>query len=353
MQQEKHTMNEQKQPGDATGALSPVQQLRWMILGYQVTYALRIVAELGIADLLAQGPRPVQELADQCGVHADGLYRVLRALAGEGVFAEEPGRAFRLTPMAACLCSERADTVRWTAMMHGRDARAWDELMHCLHTGEACYPRVFDHAFFDDLAQDTAAAKVFNRAMSGVSALHLQGVLAAYPFAETRVLADLAGGHGALLAGILERHEHLQGILLEQPQVLAGAETALAERGLGERCRLQACDFFEAVPPGADTYMMKSILHDWSDEQALRILHNCRRVVPRDGRLLSLDAVLPEDNTRNYGKWLDLHMLVINAGKERTRSEFAALLAQGGFTLHAVHPTNAVIAVVEALPNRS
>jgi hypothetical protein len=329
----------------------PEAVLTQMLAAPLVTQALRVVAELGIADLLAKRPRSVEELAEETGAHAPSLYRFMRALASCGVFAETGGRVFELTPTAELLRADVEGSLRDLAIFMGADWhwQVWGDAVYSARTGKAAWERVHGKEVFPYFAEHEGAARVFDNAMTSLSKMVAKAVVEAYDFSSVGTLADIAGGHGSLLAAILRANPHLGGLLFDMPQVIAGAPDHLAAEGVDGRCELASGDFFESVPAGADAYLMKHIIHDWDDARALAILRNCHRAMPETGKLLLVEMVIPPGNEPHFGKIQDLEMMLSPGGLERTGEEFRALFAAAGFELTRIIPTASPMSVIEGV----
>jgi hypothetical protein len=325
--------------------------LRSLIEGYRVTQALYVAATLGIADLLAGGSRTSDELAAATGAHPPTLYRLLRALASVDVLRELDGRRFELAPLGQPLRSDAPNSVAGLAAYVGRPYywQAWGGLEHSVRTGE----NAFRHAYGTDLwayrAERPEESAIFDRAMTSNSRRAVAALLAAYDFGRFHTIVDVGGGNGALLAAILAAHPALQGVLFDQPHVVAHAPELLAAAGVDGRCQVIAGSFFETVPAGADAYVLRNIIHDWEDEDCQRILAVVRRAIPAAGTLLILERTLGLPNEGREAKFSDLNMLVAPGGRERTEAEFAALLAAAGFRLARVVEADGS-AVLEGLP---
>jgi hypothetical protein len=326
-----------------------VTEMRRLISGFSVTIAVSVVAELGIADHLAGGPKTAAALARLSGTHEDHLRRVLRYLASEGVFEERPGDLFALTERSHWLRSDVPGSLRPRATYTGSAMSwtAWGHLLACLRTGTSAFHAAFGEDLFDYLKHQPDAAATFNGFMAGQTAASVEAVLAAYDFAGFHELADIGGGRGALLAGIMHANPELRGILLDMPEVIATAEPLLDQAGVAGRCKLVGGDFFEAVPAGADLYALKFILHDWPDDACIRILRNCRQAVADGGRVLIVEHVIPEESGPHIAKFMDINMLVNTTGRERTRSEFEQLLASAGLQLRQLVTTPIGFCVLE------
>lgn len=337
------------QPG--SNQLPPAVALLNLITASWVSQAIYAAAKLGLADFLKDGPRYSDELARATGVHAPSLYRLLRALASVGVFVEVEDRRFALTPLAALLQSGTADSMRALAIMVGEEFhyRPWGELLYSVKTGETAFAHVFGMEAFPYLDGHPEAARIFNQAMTSASAVDNAAITAAYDFSSFSRVVDVAGGHGSLMAAILKANPELKGILFDQPQVIEGARGQLQAAGVGERCELVAGDFFESAPGGGDAYLLKHILHDWDDERAIRILQNIHRAMKPAARLLVIEQVIQPGNEPHFGKLLDLEMLVLAGGRERTEAEYRELLTAAGFTLQRIIPTNSTKSVIEGV----
>jgi hypothetical protein len=324
-----------------------------LLFGKQLTASLSALARLGVADHMGEGAIPVEELATKVGAHAPSLYRVMRMLASVGVFSEEPGGKFALTPVGETLKTEAQGSMRAMAMMLGDEwsMHAYTRMADCIRTGVDGVTMAYGKPIFDLLAERPEQCETFQRAMTGGSAIAAQSILASYDFGGIERLADIGGGHGVLLASILEKYPAMRGVLFDLPEVVAGVP---ADRlaACGGRLDVEAGSFFERVPHGCDAYMMKHIIHDWSDEHCRTILRLIRAQLPAHGRLLVCELVMPEEPGPAPAKMLDIEMLVMTVGgKERTPREFGELFASAGLKLGRVVTTPTPICVVEALPN--
>ena len=334
-----------------TGAVPPPATLLQMMTGYWVSQALYVAAKLGVADLLADGPRPVEALAAATQTDTLSLRRVLRALASVGVFTEARPGTFALTPLAALLQTRTPDSMRALAIMYAEEQyRAWGDLLHSVQTGATAFERQFGTSYFAYLAQHPEADRVFNEAMTGWTTQLVGAVVDAYDFSPFQTIVDVGGGYGTLLVAMLRSNPAARGILFDQPHVIAAAGEQMVVAGVAERCTTVGGDFFVEVPAGGDAYVLAQILHDWNDERSVAILQQCRRVMPAHGKLLVIELVLPPGEDPFFGKWLDLHMLVLVGARERTAAEYGALFHAAGFELARVVPTPAGPSVVEAVP---
>jgi hypothetical protein len=334
-----------------TGTPPPVAMLQ-MLTGYWVSQALYAAAKLGIADLIASGTTSAQVLAEQTGANESSLHRLLRALASVGVFTETNPGSFALTPLAELLRTGTPRSMHALALMYNEEQyRTWGDLMYSVRTGEPAFEQVYGMPVFQYFETHPEVDATFNAAMTGLSAQTTDALLAAYDFSPFSTIADIGGGHGNILTAILRHHPSASAILFDQPHVVATADLALAAAGIADRCQTVGGDFFTGpLPAGADAYLLSQILHDWDDEHCLTILRQLRQAIPNNSKLLILELVLKPGDAPDFGKWLDLHMLVMNTGRERTAAGYDTLLRPAGFTVARVIPTNAGPAIIEAVP---
>ena len=333
-------------------AIPPQGVMMRLLFGKQLTASLAALARLGLADHMGEEAVPVEDLASKVGAHAPSLYRVMRMLASLGVFREEKGKRFALTPVGRVLQTDAPGSMRYTAMMLGDDwaLQAYTRIADSIRTGGDAFTAAFGKQIFEWFADRPEKAETFQRAMTNGSAIASQSILSAYDFAGIKRIADLGGGHGILLASILNRYPAMQGVLFDLPEVVAGIPAArLAE--CGGRLEVEAGSFFERVPQGCDAYMMKHILHDWSDDHCRTILRLVREQLPREGRVLVYELVLSDDPGPSPAKMLDIEMLVMTVGgRERTPEEFADLLGSAGLKLERIVTTPTPICVLEGRP---
>jgi hypothetical protein len=334
---------------------APHRALVEMGQGFQWTLALHAAAKIGVADLLADGPRPCAELAEATGTRAVPLRRLLRMLASGGVFAELRPGVFALTP-AAELLRDVPGSMRGAALLWGQEGLlAWGDLVGTLRTGRTGYQLRTGMREWEYYAAHPEAAAVFNDGMTALSRMQADAVVAAYDFPASGTVVDVAGGHGTLLATILRARPGLRGVLFDAPTVVEGARPVLEAAGVADRCALVGGDFFEAVPDGGDVYTLKLIIHDWDDERAVAILRSCRRAMGDQGRLLILDTVVPPGVAGTSAEFVqalrrDVNMMAWTGGLERSAEELGALLAAAGFRLARTVPTASVLGIVEARP---
>lgn len=320
--------------------------------GAWTTAALYSAARLGIADQLAAGPARANDIAARVGADPDGVYRLMRALASRGVFAQRTDGAFTLTRIGQALRSDTEGSLRDMVLFIGHPIRwaDWGHLEHSVRTGQTAFAELHGAPFFDYLARDPEFAEVFNRAMTAGSGLADAVALAQYDFTGFRLVADVGGGHGSVLSTILRSAPGAHGVLFDLPAVVANAEPTFTAAGVADRVKITGGSFMESVPEGADAYVMKNIIHDWQDEDAVRILRNIRTAIADGGKLVLLEMVLPERADSFIGLMLDLEMLVTAGGRERTRAEYANLLRRSGFRLTRVLDTVTPLSIIEAEP---
>ena len=313
---------------------------------------LPLVAELGIADLVAAGPRRIEDLAAATGTNADGLGRCLRALASAGIFADDGTGAYVNTALSESLRENAPLTARAAVRLTGLPflTRAWDMLPDLVRGSgnQSAWELGNGVPPFEYLAGHPEEAAVFQQAMSAFSGPEAQAIVAAFDFSQIDTLVDVGGGHGQLLAAVLAATPTLSGVLFELPFVADGARNLLAERGVADRCQVVTGDFFVHSVPAGDAHLMKNILHDFDDQHALEILRNCRRAVAPGGRVLVVQEALPAGNAESFGKLLDIQMLLIG-GRERTEDEYRELLASAGYELTRVVPTTTPLHVIEGI----
>jgi O-methyltransferase/methyltransferase family protein len=328
-----------------------VTRMFQMIGGFMRTQAISVAARLGIADLVGEAPKTVDELAVATRTHSVSLRRLLQCLASRGIFTEDPEGRYQNTPMSSTLRSDDPRSVRTIAIMYGAPFfwRPWGEMYEAVVTGQPSFDRVFGASFFDYLSGHSEDASIFDAAMSAGALAGLSVIQAVYDFSRFERIVDVGGGHGALLEGILSANPRLHGVLVDLPAVVAGA-SALRAGTIGDRCEIVGTDFFVSIPEGGDAYLIKSVLHNWNDDDALRILRNCRRAIRLDGNLILVERVLKPANEPDDARFMDLNMLVTLKGRERTESDFGTLLRRAGFSLTRLIAMPAAWSIVEAVP---
>jgi SAM-dependent methyltransferase len=337
-------------------ALPPQLVLYQMAIGHYFSRALHLAAKLGVADLLKDGARRAEDLAQATDTHAPSLRRVLRLLASVGVFDELEDGRFALTPVGECLRADVPGSSRAMAQLFAgpRAQDSWKELEQCVRTGEPVWRLQGAPDWVAGIAKDPAAAANFDAAMADFTKLAAIAVAATYDFSPFRTVIDVGGGNGALLLGILRANPDLEGIVADRREVAERAEKEIAASGLAKRCRAVAADFFREVPSGADAYLLKHVIHDWDDDRARTILVNCRRAIPPHGKLLLIEGVYPpriDDSLESRGAAAnDVNMLVATGGRQRSEGEFRSLYSAAGFRLTRIVPTPARVSVIEGVP---
>lgn len=330
----------------------PAEKLFQMAMGFMTTAALGCVANLEIAEKLKNGAKNVAVLAAESGVKEEPLYRVLRALAATGVFEEQAPRTFALTPAADLLRAEAKGSMRnMVRFMATRlHFETYPEMMHSLKTGETVVEKVHNVSIFEYFEKDKITGEIFNDAMTDFSAVVIPAALEAYDFSylNGKMLIDIAGGHGKVLTEILVKYPEIRGKLFDLEHVVNGAKPRIESLGLTNRCSVCSGDFFKEVPE-ADAYIMKHIIHDWEDAKATTILRNIHKASPADARVILLEGVIAAGNEPSLGKWLDLEMLMMPGGKERTEEEYRALFAGAGFQMTRIAETKSPLCVIEAV----
>jgi hypothetical protein len=339
-------------PNDSGPSEDAPARMLQLLNAFLTVQALYVAAALGIADLLDEGPATVDDLAAATGAHRQSLYRLLRTLAGAGVFIEQANGRFALTALGGTLRSEGPDSVRDWALYAGAPEtwEVWGRLRDTVMTGEPGFLLARGMPMWDYLARNPELRAPFDRWMTRQSGQHNAAIVAGYDFSPFRTLADIGGGQGSTLAAILQANPSLRGILLDLPQVVAHAAPLEAD-GLADRCEVVAGDMLLGVPGGADAYLVKRVLMDWGDEQAIRILRNCAEALTADGKLLVIEMVLLPGNDPSPAKAFDLLMLLAHKGARiRTEAEFRDLFAAAGLRLARVIPTASPNSILEGVP---
>lgn len=340
-------MTERDEPDRAD--VPPSAAMLQMISGFWISRAIYIAAKLGLADHLCDGHKTADDLAAATGTHAPSLYRVLRALASVGVFTEDEKRGFALTPLAETLRTDVPGSLRAFATVELGEEHypAWGELLHSVKTGEIAFDRAFGMPVWKFFEQNPDNAKTFNDAMTGLTSSVNDAVLSSYDFSSIGRIVDIGGGHGSLIVAILKANPEMRGVLFDAPPVIEGSRDRIRDEGLAERCETVAGDFFASVPGGCDAYILKWIIHDWDDERSVAILKNCHRAMAENGRLLLVEAVVPQSSEPHFSKFIDLNMLVMTGGRERTEDEYRTLFEAAGFRLTRIIPTESPMSIIE------
>jgi hypothetical protein len=323
-----------------------------MIWGIHISRAVYVAAALGIAELLAGGPKTDVDLAHATQAHRPSLYRVLRLLAALGLFSEGPGRSFSLTVLGDRLRADAPASLRSWAMLveSAGGVRAFEPILETVRTGRAGLDIAHGMPLFEFLSEHPELEGDFDAAMSERTAAFAPSVAGRYDFSHLRTVVDIGGGKGTLLAAVLRAHGHLRGVLFERPTVGAQAHEVLSAAGVSERCEVITGDFFDGVPGGADGYMLANVLHDWDDARAAQILRNCRHAMADGGRVLVVERLIADDPADAVPVLLsDLNMLVFTGGLERTNAEYGRLLTDAGLALHEVHAVAPPYGIIEGV----
>jgi hypothetical protein len=323
-----------------------------MLRGYRMTQMLHVIAKLGIADHLIDGPRTAEELAGLVGADIHALYRLIRALASLGLFEEDSDGRFALTEAGTNLRSDVPDSSRNAAVMYGEPWwwQAWGGLFDAVRTGKTAFHEAHKTDLFGFLRTDAHASSLFNACMQQMTTHEGAAIASAFDFSSTRKLIDVGGGHGALAAAVLATNPHVAMLLFDTPEVIGSARANLVALGIEHQCELAPGDFFTSVPAGGDTYTVKDILHDWNDERAGIILRNIRLAMSRTARLLVIERVIPVGNSPSPGKLVDISMLVLTGGKERTEREYRTLLTAAGFAVREIIVASGETSIIVAEP---
>jgi hypothetical protein len=319
-----------------------------LITGYTVSQAIHCVAELGIAEHLADGDKDVVRLGELTGASVPHLQRVLYALSTIGLFNEVGGK-YRLTPLSAPLRREAPDSVWSIASFHGRETyKGLGELLHTVRTGGAAWDHAYGLSLWEYLRANPDRARTYDDTMSAFYNSELLVIAEAYGFSQFRSIVDIGGGNGSVLATILRRYTGMTGVLFDQPDVVTRAEGAFrADESLRGRYRLEGGNCFDRVPTGSELYMLRYVIHDWDDQSAAQILRTCRTAMSKDSRLLLIERILGDHNRDAVTAWMDISMMMFG-GKERTVAEYEALLAGAGLAVTRVITTPSCVSIIES-----
>lgn len=321
-----------------------------MITGIWASQALYVACKLNLPDRLAAGLRTAAELAKATGAHPRAVYRLMRALATLGIFAEDDHRRFSLTALGECLRTDSPGSLHWLALQIPElEWQPWGQALHSVMSGETAFEHVFGMPLFVYLEQRPDLQRIFSNSMAGMAQQLATAVTAAYDFSRARTIVDVGGGYGSLLLEVLRKNPGAKGVVFDLPHVIAGAQKAVHEDALLGRCQFIAGSFFDAVPRGGDVYLMSYIIHDWDDSHSVQILGRCREAMDAGAILLLIEVVIPPASIPSFGKLLDLEMLVIAGGQERTEEEYRTLLDGAGFDLTRVIPTTGPQSIVEGI----
>jgi hypothetical protein len=333
-------------------AMPPRMRMLKVLTGAWVAQAACVAACLHLPDVVEERPATVKELADRIGADEQALYRLLRALVSVGLFEVDECQRFAVTPTGACLRTNSPESVRPLAqLMSGELYKAWGELQYSVQTGKPAFDRVYQMPLFEYLKNNPDSGEVFDACMASIHGAEAVHVLSSYDFSRFSTIVDVGGGKGSFLLPILKKHAQASGILFELPQVLDRASAAVREAGMESRCRVETGNFFEAVPKGADAYLLRHIIHDWNDEASVTILKNIRKAMLPAGAVIIVESVIPPGNGYFSGKLLDLNMLVVAGGLERTAQQYERLLRTAGFDRVRILPTKILrLSIAEGRP---
>lgn len=329
--------------------LPPHIAITQMIFGFVPAKAVHIAAKLNIAELIAaHGPLTVEQLAEKTGSNKHAIYRLLRALASNGIFTEVQTGNFGLTPMAECLQEDHPESMKAMAISAGGlFYKAYNELPFAVQTGEPGWHKAMGMGPFEYLTNHPEEGKIFDRAMTNFHGGETQPMIDHYDFSIFDKVVDVGGGNGDVLSSVLKQNQGINGVLFDIPEVVERAKVNISDNGLGSRIETAGGDFFESVPEG-DAYILRHIVHDWSDEDAVSILSNCRKAMKPGGKVLVVEAVIPPGNDPHPFKWLDITMLMIG-GKERTKEQFENIFLRAGLKLVRIIPATPAISIVEGI----
>jgi hypothetical protein len=341
---------------NATFELAPLESSPWaalraLLAGDWVSKAIQVAAKLGIADELRDGPRACADLAQAVGADAASLFRLLRALASVGVFAEVESGTFGLAPAGYYLRADVPGSFAAMARQHyDVEWEVWGHLLESVRTGTTAFQLVHGRSYFDFLGEHPDLARtVYDGWMDYVTSNLIPAALT-YDFSSFRLLVDVGGGRGVLATEVLRKNPQLRAVVLDLPEVVAEGARRAANAGVSERLEFVPGSMFESVPGGGDVYILSAVIHDWDDEQSLAILSNCRKAMGPMAKLLLVEAIVPPGDAPSFTKLLDLEMLACFGGRERTEAEYRRLLARSGFELSRIVSTSVLNSVLEARP---
>lgn len=326
----------------------PVAMLK-MLEGFWASRSVYAAAKLGLPDLLKNGAKTLEELASGTGAHAGSLYRLLRALVSIGVFNEDESRRFSLTPLGATLRTDVPGSLRFVVIeeLGENHYTAWEKLLYSIRTGDIAFNHIYGKSKWEYMSEHADEARIFDEAMASFGSVVSAAIVQAYDFSASHTVVDVGGGKGSLLAAILQANQEVRGALFDAPHVVEAARDYLTSEGVMPRCEVIGGDFFQSAP-SADTYVLRWIIHDWDDERSIAILKNCRKAMSPAGKVLLVEAVLKPGTATSFAKFLDLNMLVMTGGRERTEAEYANLLKAAGLNLTRIIPTRTEMSVIEA-----
>ncbi len=321
-----------------------------MVMGSWVSQAIRVAAKLGVADAIANGPRAIDDLAQEIGVDRARLYRLVRACTSVGVFVEVAPGTFTNNPLSECLRASAPGSMRDLAIAMNAPGHwlPWGHLEEAVRAGGPVTTATLGTDLFSYYERNPEEGAYFHAAMGNLSDFVSSEVVRNYDFSRCELVVDLGGAHGALISAVLLANPFVRGILFDLPHVVEGAATTLQERRVLDRCERIGGDFFEGVPSGGDVYLLKIIIHDWDDARAIKILRMCRDAMKPSGHVVLIEMVIPEDNSPSPAQLIDLDMMVLTTGRERTEREYAALMRAAGLELERMLRTETPYSVLVA-----
>ena len=347
-------MNERDQ--SVNPEISAAATMQQIITNFRVSRATYVAAKLGIADLLKDGPKSSEDLAQLTGTHAPSLDRVLRVLACTDIFSEDNQGRFALTPLGATLRSDTPNSLRASAIVALGEARyqAWGDLLHNVRTGETAFDHVFGMGVWEYQTQHPDQARIFDESMANRIAANNTAVVASYPFSTIDKLVDVGGGNGSFIISLLQANPQMKGVLFDLPQVAEHAKKRIDEAGLEERCQVIGGDIFASIPGEGSAYVLSGILNSFNNDRAITILQNCHRAMTPNTKMLLVDRVLPDRTEQSSPAQAaivnNLHMMVTTGGRERSRGELRILSRAAGFEIINIIPTQSVMSVIECVP---
>jgi O-methyltransferase domain/Dimerisation domain len=324
--------------------VTPQETMLSLISGFWVARSIYLAAQLGIADVFDDRPETIAQLAAKTNTEPRSLYRLMHALASVGIFTEVSDRCFALTPLAATLKSDSPGSMRYAALaqMEADHSLGWSNGLHGLKTGDIAFNAAAGMSVWEYYAQHPEVGQVFSQSMTNLRTPISQAVVATYDFSEFNTIVDVGGAQGSLISAIVQSYPHLNGILFDVPEIIANVS-------VDDNIQTVAGNFFEFVPSGGDAYLMRWIVHDWDDEKSSIILKNCHQAMPDYGKLLLVESLIPPSNESSPAKFIDLIMLMLTGGRERTEEEYRSLLRSSGFELTRVIPTPSMLSIIEAV----
>jgi hypothetical protein len=335
-----------------SGEIAPHLILQQLLYGPLVAKAIQTAASLGLADEIGDQSKTPGELAEATGTHHRALFRLLRALSSLGIFREVGDQRFANSALSHCLRSNVPQSIRDFAMYfpHDGNMQAWSHFEQAMGNEESTYQEVHGCSIWDYVEKHPDVRSSFNRAMTALTAQVSPAIVRAIDFQKFGSLIDIGGGEGLLLGSILQAHPQMKGALFDLPGVCDHAKTLLEKHQVDQRCEIVEGNFFREIPKGYDAYVLKQVLHDWADSDALHILNNCRKAIPEHGRLLIIDAVTDQESGTNLGTMVDLHMLVAVGGRERSKADWTGLLSAAEFALERIIPLPGQLSIIQAVP---